>query len=372
MGIIYLDNAATTAPNMPALEEALSYAKENFFNPSAKYREAQDVSKKLNACHEVFLKAYPKKKVVFTSCGTEADNTAVFSFCGRGNVVTSLGEHSAVNNAVLKLKEKGANVRFAKLTDGGRVDVEDLLKLVDKDTSFVSIVHVNNETGAINDINTIAKKVKAIAPKCIFHSDGVQGFCKVSVKLCDEIDLYSVSAHKIGGLKGVGALIVNPKLATKPYLFGGGQENGFRSGTENVLGIVQFAKVFVQRYANIEENYQKVLSLKQILIDGLDKSIFRVVSSNDASPYIVSVSAVGLRGQILQNMLNDDGILVGTGSACSSKNPHSRIISSFIQDKKVLDGMLRISFSPETSAQDVKNAVERLNFNGAKLKQVIR
>ena len=372
MGIIYLDNAATTAPNKELLFKAFEYATANYFNPSANYREAQAVSKQLAFCHEAFLKAYPKKKVVFTSGGTEADNTAIFSFCGRGNIVTSQGEHSAVYNSFLKLKEKGTLVKFAKLSSGGKVDIEDLLKQVDKDTSFVSIVHVNNETGAINDINSIAKKVKQIAPKCIFHSDGVQGFCKVNVKLGEEVDLYSVSAHKIGGLKGVGALLVNPKLATKPYLFGGGQEAGFRSGTENILGIVHFTNVFQDKFDKIQENYQKVQQLKDLFINSIDKDVFSVVSSDDASPYIVSISAVGLRGQIMQNLLNDDGILVGTGSACSSKNPHSRIISSFISDKKVLDGMLRVSFSPDTTAEEVQFAVQRLNLHGAKLKQIIR
>lgn len=369
--IIYLDNAATTKPNEKALGSAVEYYQQNYYNPSSLYRGGRKVSLDLDECRKILLSGNRFHKIMFTSCGTESDNTAIFGFGKRGNIVTTMGEHSAVYNAFMKQKEKGLEVRFAKLLEGGKVDVDDLLSKIDKNTSFVSVVHVNNETGAINPINEIAEKVKKIAPNCVFHSDGVQAFGKINTRLSQNIDLYSVSAHKIGGLKGAGALLYKQGLHVQPYVLGGGQEGGLRSGTENVLGIKLFAEAFKERYDNLNENYQKARTLKQAALNGLDKNLFKILSPEESSPYVLCVSAAGLRGAVLQNMLDDDGIIVGTGSACSSKKPFSRIISSFNNDQGILNGVVRLSFSTDTELEDVKYAVERLNYNARKLSEKI-
>lgn len=365
--IIYLDNAATTKPDVNKLALATKYYEENYFNPSSLYRGGRKVSSDIVSFKNALLGKNRFRKVILTSCGTESDNTAIFGFCKRGNVVSTMGEHSAIYNSLMKIKEKGIEVRLAKLRDGGAVDVADLISKVDKDTCFVSVVHVNNETGAINPINEIADRVKQINPSCIFHSDGVQAFGKIDYLLSDSVDLYSASAHKIGGLKGTGALICKEKLNVPPYIIGGGQEGGVRSGTENVLGLKLFADVYTERLENIKENYDKMLRLKEIVTTGIDKDLFTVISPEDSSPYIVSVSALGLRGAVLQNMLDDEGIIVGTGSACSSKKPFSRIISSFSKNQNLLNGVIRLSFSPNTKEEDVIYAIDRLNFNALKL-----
>ncbi len=365
--IIYLDNAATTKPDVEKLALATKYYEENYFNPSSLYRGGRKVASDIASFKNALLGKNRFRKVILTSCGTESDNTAVFGFCKRGNVVSTLGEHSAIYNSLMKIKEKGIEVRLAKLTDGGAVDVNDLLSKVDSDTCFVSVVHVNNETGAINPINEIADRVKQINPYCIFHSDGVQAFGKLDYLFSDSVDLYSVSAHKIGGLKGTGALICKEKLNVPPYIIGGGQEGGVRSGTENVLGLKLFADVYTERLENIKVNFDKMLCLKKIITTGINKDLFSVISPENASPYIVSVSALGLRGAVLQNMLDDEGIIVGTGSACSSKKPFSRIISSFNKNQNLLNGVIRLSFSPDTKEEDVKYAVDRLNYNALKL-----
>lgn len=369
--IIYLDNAATTKPNEKALGSAVEYYQQNYYNPSSLYRGGRQVSLDLDECRKTLLSGNRFHKIMFTSCGTESDNTAIFGFGKRGNIVTTMGEHSAVYNAFMKQKEKGVEVRFAALTDGGKVDINDLLSKVDKNTSLVSVVHVNNETGAINPINLIAEKVKNVSPNCVFHSDGVQAFGKINTRLSQNIDLYSVSAHKIGGLKGTGALLYKQGLHVPAYVLGGGQEGGLRSGTENVLGIKLFADAFKEKYDNLDVNYEQVLSLKKTALDNLDKELFKILSPEDSSPYVLCVSAVGLRGAVLQNMLDDDGIIVGTGSACSSKKPFSRIISSFNKDQNVLNGVVRLSFSTDTKLDDVKYAVERLNYNARKLSEKI-
>lgn len=370
--IIYLDNAATTKCDEEKLALATKYYNDYYFNPSSLYSGGRKVSGDINSFKNALLGKNRFRKVILTSCGTESDNTAIFGFSKRGNIVTSLGEHSAVYNPFMKVKEKGIEVRFAKLTEGGFVDIDDLLSKIDNNTCFVSIVHVNNETGAINPINQIADRVKQINKNIIFHSDGVQAFGKIDYLLGDNVDLYSVSAHKIGGLKGTGALICKQNLNIPAFILGGGQENGVRSGTENVLGLKLFADVYTERLENMKKNLEHVQSLKQIVIDNIDKTLFKVLSPiENASPYIVSVSALGLRGAVLQNMLDDEGIVVGTGSACSSKKPYSRIISSFTNDPKILNGVVRLSFAPYTTYEEVKFAVDRLNFNASKLSEKI-
>lgn len=370
--IIYLDNAATTHPIKQILNDAMEYYNEFYYNPSSLYRGGRKVNSDLEQFKNLLLLGTKNRKVVITSCGTESDNTAIFSYAKRGNVVTTLGEHSAVYNAFMKVKERGIDVRLAKLQSGGGVDIDHLLSLIDQNTCFVSVVHVNNETGAINDINDLAKRIKKINPKCIFHSDGVQAFGKIDYTLSDDIDLYSVSAHKIGGIKGVGALIYKSNLHIQPLIVGGGQEDGIRSGTENVLGFKVFAQAYKYRFDNLISNYEKVSKLKKIVVDNIDRNLFEILSPENGSPYIVSVSAKGLRGAVLQTILDDEGIIVGTGSACSSKKPFSRIISSFTKNQDILNGVIRISFVPENSEEEVKFAVDRLNFNASKLYEKIK
>lgn len=372
--MIYLDNAATTQPNENAIRLAEEYLREKFYNPSAMYLEGHSLQGELKKARSVLLSSVASEtdfELVFTSCGTESDNHAVFSFAKRGNAVTTCGEHSAVHACFVELKNRGAvEARFAPLNKDGSVNEQKLIELVDAKTSFVSVIHVNNETGAINDVNRLAKLVKAKNPRVIFHSDGVQAFGKIPFKLAKEVDLYSVSAHKIGGLKGVGAIIKRKSLVLPPLLFGGGQESGRRSGTENVFGIMQFAFATQEKYLNLKEDFSRLKEYRRLLVDGLDKSIYTVLSGENASPYVTSISAVGLRGEILLHIANDKGLIVGTGSACSSnaKNRFSRVILACGFDEKTADGVLRVSFSDKTTEDEVRTAVGLLNELGGELK----
>ncbi len=371
--MIYLDNAATTKPDKNAIDSANFINETEFFNPSAKYHGGLVSSGIISKAKESFSKIFGSNfELIFTACGTESDNTAIFSYTKRGNAVTTLGEHSAVFGCFDMLKKSGYDARFAKINKDGSVNVEDLLKQIDKNTTFVSVVHVNNETGAINDINYIAKKCKEINPRLVFHSDGVQAFGKINVKLSSYIDLYSLSAHKIGGLKGVGALIKNKNLKNlKPYIIGGGQENGLRSGTENVFGIKIFETVALDKFNNFESNFHHVSNLKSLFLNGIDKDIFTIISGENSSPYVISISARGLKGEVLQHKLETDGIYVGTGSACSSKNPFSRVLKEAGYNSDVLDGVIRISFNFDTSEKDVILAIEKINENANNLKKAM-
>lgn len=372
---IYLDNAATTKPSQTAFEKAQVYITENYYNPSAMYAKGYALQGELKKARSALLSHVADEsafELLFTSCGTEADNHAIFSCARRGSVVTTLGEHSAVSACFAELKNRGiAEPRYAPLQKDGSVDVEKLLSLIDDKTSFVSVMHVNNEIGAINDINAIAKLVKQKNPRVIFHSDGVQAYGKIPFRLAKEVDLYSISAHKIAGLKGVGALIKRKSLVLQPFMIGGGQESGKRSGTENLFGIQHFVYAAQEKFATLREDFARLTGYREKLWDLLDKEVYTRLSSEDGTPYIISVSAVGLRGEILQHMADDKGLMVGTGSACSSNSKlrYSKVVLACGYDEKTADGVLRLSFSSQTTEGEIERAAEILNAVGQELKK---
>lgn len=371
--MIYLDNAATTKPSLQAFERAREYVTEKFHNPSALYNEGFTLQSELKKARSVLLSSIADEssfELIFTSCGTEADNQAIFSFAKRGNAVTTAGEHSAVFAPFQELKNRGViEPRFAPLKKDGCVDVEKLLALVDEKTSFVSVMHVNNEIGAINDVNAIAKRIKQKNPRAIVHVDGVQAYGKIPFRMAKEIDLYSISAHKIGGLKGVGGLIKRKTLVLPPYIIGGGQESGRRSGTENTFAIKQFQYVAEEKFSSLKADYERITGYRETLWAALDKEIYTRLSSMEGTPYILSVAARELRGEILLHMANDRGLIIGTGSACSSnaKNRYSKVILACGYDEKTADGVLRLSFSPETTAEEIERAGQILNEIGREL-----
>ena len=373
--MIYLDNAATTKPCESAVERARVYLTEKFYNPSALYAEGFAMQGEIKKARSALLSFVANERDfewVFTSCGTESDNQAIFSFAKRGNAVYAAGEHSAVEQCFHEIKTRGVvEVRQAPLKKDGRVDVDALLSLVDEKTSFVSVMHVNNETGAINDVNEIAKRVKQKNPRTIFHSDGVQAYGKIPFKLAKEIDLYSISAHKIGGLKGVGGLIKRKSLVLSPYLYGGGQEQGRRSGTENTFGIMQFYYAAEEKFKHITADFARLSGYKTRLCQLLNADLFTLISGENTSPYILCISAKGLRGEILLHLANDNGLIIGTGSACSSnaKTRYSRVLLACGVDNQTADGAIRISFSPSTTEEEVEQAAKILNEVASKLKE---
>ena len=372
--MIYLDNAATTKPSKTALEEAEIFNNEKYFNPSALYSGGLNCAKEIKSAKDSILKnlGTVNHEVIFTSCGSESDNMAVFCSVKRGVFVTDKGEHAAIYKSFLELKNRGLKTEFIDLNSDGTVNTDKLYDYIkNNQVDFVSIVHVNNETGAINDINAIAKTIKSINKRIIFHSDGVQAYGKIPFRLSSDVDLYSISAHKINALKGVGALIKKKGVNISPLIFGGGQENGLRSGTENVFGIKVFEYAGQEKYLNLKENYDRIKNIKNDFIEKLDKSIFTVISGENSSPYVLSISAVGLRGEVIMHTLEQKGIIVGNGSACSSKNRFSRVIEACGYKNDVLDGVIRISFSSNTTIEETQIAVIELNNAAKKLKGIM-
>lgn len=362
--MIYLDNAATTKPSLNAIDKASIFLKEKYFNASALYQGGIDCKNQINEAKNYILRTLGavNHQLIFTSCGSESDNLAIFGCVKKGVFLTDSGEHSAVYKSFLELKNKGNKVIFCELNRNGSVNIEKLLTYVKQEkVDFVSIVHVNNETGAINDVNFIAKKLKEMNPKVIFHVDGVQAYGKIPYKISKDIDFYAISAHKINGLKGTGALIRKKGVNLTPIIFGGGQEDGVRSGTENVYGIKVFQYASEEHYNRIKENFEIVSGFYNYFEENIIKDNIEIISQKGNCPYIFTFSVIGVRGEIIMHELEQYGIIVGNGSACSSKNRYSRVLEACGYRNEILDSVVRVSFSPYLELEDIKKAVEIIN-----------
>lgn len=379
--MIYLDNAATTAPNKEALRIATQKYEELFYNPSASYRQGAEVHALIENCKRTILETLVNEEdiadydIIFTGSGTEADNLAL-SVIG-GNIVYSNGEHAAVYKKAASQPSRVLEV-FRKDDYPLSYITGDLAEPLNRHNCIVSVCHVNSETGEIQDIDTLASDMKNHNPNILFHSDGVQAYGKIPFKLTPEIDMYSISAHKIGGIKGIGALVYRKEVRDRlrPIIYGGGQGNGLRSGTENVLGIIDFAEA-IKRWAYIGEffytdsfydrveiAYGAVAGIKKLLWHFLDKDKFVHISPEDGSPYILTVSAKGKNNEVIQKILEEKyGILVGIGSACSSNHAENkgRVLRALGYGEDIINGALRFSFSPQTTVEEIRTAAKAVN-----------
>jgi len=358
---MFFDNASTTKVDddiiaqIPQLNEDIYYNAGGLYSKGRNSRIFIDTARKslLNA-----LNASEDDKIIFTGSATEANNLAIKGSLKKniGKILVSKGEHPSVYNTALDVVASGYNVEFISLDSSGKVDIDDFKSKMTKDVGFVSIMHVSNETGAVNDIALLSEYARSINPNVIFHCDGVQAVGKIKVDL-DElaVDMYTISAHKIHGFKGIGALFVKKNMRLKPIIFGGGQEFGLRSGTENLLGIFSLEKAVSNAVKNRLVNYEIVANLKESFLSKISNSgiKYKINSFEDNSPYIISVSFIGCRAETLLNMLDDKGIFVGNGSACSSKNSGNRILESMGLNKQEIEGNLRISFSKNNTTDEV-------------------
>ena len=368
---IYLDNAATTEP-YNGIEKLFEEYLNCWYNPSALYPNAINAEKRINKARTsvaLGINAKPDN-VLFTSGGTEGSNTIAFKgyrpFGGKKQTfITTAYEHACVYGAFKELSNQGHDVIFVSPRKDGHVHAEDIVDAVNDNTALVSVMHVNNETGAINDINTICNAVKHKNPAVLFHSDGVQAYLRVPFDFTSSnIDYYTVSAHKIHGLKGTGALFYKKSSPLRPLLNGGGQENGLRSGTENTLGIYAFGEAVDLYIKNNSEYISKMALLRDKMLNELNKlSGFVLLSpQKDYAPHILNVSFEGLRGEVLLHLLEREGIDISTGAACSSKKGRSfRIHEHTGFKREILEGAIRISFSPFNTAEEIDCTCEKID-----------
>lgn len=375
--MIYLDNAATTRMCDEAFSVLKKYYCEDYFNPSAVYGGAISVRAKIEDTRELVAKVLcvNTDNIFFTSGGTEGDNMAIFGANKKsvGKIVCSSCEHPAVYNCFLFLQQKGFDVEFIPCKRNGMIDVDAYNDIVKNNViSFASIMHINNETGGINDILSLSKTLKKYNPDAVFHSDGVQAFMKTRINLSSsEIDLYSFSSHKINGPKGVGGIYVKNPNKIYPLLFGGGQEKGSRSGTENTAGIIAFGeavKLWKENRVKYLENFTKFRNIVINSLENIDDVIYNTCVEL-SSPHILSVTIGGIKGEVLLHILESNGIYIGRGSACSTKETSPRALKALNIDG---EGTIRVSFGIYNTVEEIKEFSKILAQSIVELRQKMR
>lgn len=364
--MIYLDNSATTRVLPEAADAAQRAMREGFFNPAAGYKPAVETERAVNAARARLAGALgcAANEVYYTSGGTESNNMAIFGTLktGRGKrrVITCKNEHPSVYAAVLSLeREPDIDPVLIGCTKDGAADLGELEAALTEDTTLVSLMHVNNETGAINDIEAAAALVHRLAPGALFHVDGVQAFCKLPFSRVP-CDLYSISAHKFHAPKGVGALYVKNGVKFAGGQIGGGQEKGMRSGTTNVPGVLGMDAALALYRASQPGWLANVRACKIRLANALLRIPDAVVNGpapEDGAPHILNVSFPGVRGEVLVNALSERQIYVSTGSACSThKKGENRVLGAMGVSGARAEGALRFSLCPFNTPEEMDAA----------------
>ena len=366
----YLDNSATTSCSQAATEEMVELLTQDYGNPSSLHMKGVIAEKYITEAKKKIAKTLKveEKELVFTSGGTESNNLAIIGSALANkragmHVITTSIEHASVTNPFIWLSENGFEVTYLGVDAYGQVKQDELKNAIRPDTILVSIMHVNNEIGALQPIEEIGKLIKAVNPKCLFHVDAIQSYGKMSVLPKKwNVDMLSVSGHKIHGPKGSGFLFIKDKTKVKPLIHGGGQQKGMRSGTENVPAIAGLAVASEEMYQNLEENRNHLFMLRDYFIEEVEKLDGVSVNGkkdHDSAPHIVSVSIEGVRAEVILHTLEDRNIYVSAGSACSSNKP---AISSTLQSiglkKELLDSTVRFSFSIHTTKEELDYALD--------------
>ena len=362
---VYLDNSATTRcfDEVAALMTRIMC--EDYGNPSSLHRKGVEAEKYIRYAKEVIAKNLKvnEKEIIFTSGGTESDNLALrgcaYANCRSGrHLITTQIEHPAILQTMKHLEEEGFKVTYLPVDSKGCIRLEDLERAITGETILVSIMHTNNEVGSLQPIEEAGALIKRMNPRILFHVDAVQGYGKFRIypkKM--KIDLLSVSGHKIHGPKGIGFLYIDEKVKIKPILFGGGQQGGTRSGTENVPGVAGLAKAVEMIYQNLDEEVERLYELKRIFVEGVRKIDDVIVNGHPdetGAPHVVSVSIRGVRSEVLLHALEDKGIYVSARSACSAHKPQpSATLQAMGVDQELLGSTIRFSFSVFTTMEEV-------------------
>lgn len=371
----YLDNASTTQP----LDSVRAIMKETldacYGNPSSMHTKGIEAEQYIKHAKEIIASSLKveQKEIIFTSGGTESNNTALIGAAMANqrqgkHIITTKIEHPSVHNPLIFLEEQGFEVTYLSVDCNGYVDMEQLKSSVREDTILVSVMYVNNEIGTCEKIDEISKVIKGMNPKTLFHVDAIQAYGKYKIypkKL--GIDLLSISGHKLHGPKGIGVLYIRDKIKVRPLLFGGGQQNNMRSGTENVPGIAGLGKAVEEIYKDHTDKMEKLYELKEHFIqmvneiDGVTVNGVSDISVRDTAPHVVSVSFQGIRAEVLLHALEERGVYVSSGSACASNHPQlSGTLQAIGVKKDLLDSTIRFSFSVHTTVEEVDYAIEQV------------
>lgn len=372
----YLDNSATTRCSDRACQLMVDLLTKDYGNPSSLHMKGIEAERFVETAKKKIAKTLrvSEKEIIFTSGGTESNNLAIIGAAmanrrAGNNIITTSIEHASVENPMEFLKEQGFDITYLSVDENGIISLEELEEAVTEQTILVSMMQVNNEIGAIEPVAEAAELIKKKNPDTLIHVDAIQSYGKMYIypkKL--GIDMLSVSGHKIHGPKGSGFLWVKEKTKLKPLILGGGQQKGMRSGTENVPAIAGLGEAAEEIYENLDEKRAHLYGLKQRFIDGIEKLEGTHVNGKtgeDSAPHIVSVSFEGIRSEVLLHSLEDRGIYVSSGSACSSNNhagkqKGSKTLRNIHLKENLLDSTLRFSFSVHTTEEEIDYALEVL------------
>ena len=369
---VYLDNSAATRV-LPGVKDLMVEAMEaEYGNPSSLHKKGVEAERYIKDAKGRIAKTLKvqDKEIYFTSGGTESNNLALIG-CAMANkrsgmhLITTCIEHASVLNPMHYLEEQGFSVTYLPVDENGRVRLDALEEAIREDTILVSVMYVNNEIGAVEPIDEIAALIKKKKPDILFHVDAIQAYGKMVIRPKRQgIDLLSVSGHKIHGPKGVGFLYVDDKVKIRPILFGGGQQKGMRSGTENVPGIAGLGLAAWEAYRDHEDKINHLYQLKESFVEGiehLEGTKINGLTGRESAPHVVSVSFDGVRSEVLLHALEDKGIYVSAGSACSSNHPAiSSTLKSIGVRKELLDSTIRFSFGMENTMEEIAYTIEML------------
>ncbi len=372
---VYLDNSATTKCFESVAALMTKIMCEDYGNPSSMHNKGMEAEKYIRYAKEVISKnlKVSEKEIIFTSGGTESDNLAIIGTAMANrragmHLITTCIEHPAVLQTMQHLETLGFTVTYLPVDKNGVIRLEDLQKAITRETILVSIMHTNNEIGSLQPIAEAGALIKRMNPNIVFHVDAVQGYGKFRIlpkKMY--IDLLSVSAHKIHGPKGIGFLYANEKVKIKPIIFGGGQQKGMRSGTENVPAIAGLAKAVEEVYQNLDDDIDNLYKIKEDFVQGISKiEDVRIngFTGRDSAPHVVNVSVRGIRSEVLLHALEEEGIYVSAGSACASNHPSASSTSVTLKaigvEKDLLDSSIRFSFSVFNTREEINYTIQTL------------
>ena len=383
--MIYLDNCATTRMRQEVLETVYNSMKDDFANPSSLHKLGFNSEQKIKDARKTISEylGVDEREIYFTSGGTESNNigvqSIVKSLSKRGNhIITSKIEHASILNIMKHLETEGFRVTYLDVDRFGMIDLEELKNSIDNDTILVSMIFVNNEIGTIQDIKKIKEIIESKNPRVLLHVDGIQAFGKIDFSIKElDIDSFSFSSHKIHGPKGVGGLYIRKDLKLMPITFGGNQEEGIRSGTENVSGIIGFGKAVQLMAQNKEKEKNHVLNLKKYTTKLIEENIkdIRINShlKDNFSPYILNISFRDTKGEVLLHFLEQKNIFISTSSACSSHSMgKSDVLKAITLDDNLIDGTIRICFSYENTKEDIDYFVDNLKESVKEIRKIMK
>ncbi|WP_040212257.1 cysteine desulfurase family protein [Clostridium polynesiense] len=365
---VYFDNSATTKPFKEVIKKISEVMENNYGNPSSAHKFGLMAYKELQKSREILaalINSSPDE-IIFTSGGSESNNMVLKGIARPGlNIITTSIEHASIMSTCRELENSGVEIKYLPVDSLGRVDLKELENSVNKDTALVSIMHVNNEIGTIQDIKAVSEIVRSKSTRAKFHVDAVQSFGKLPIDVKEfDIDFLSASAHKIHGPKGIGLCYIRKNIRLRSLITGGEQELGIRAGTVNVPGAAGFAAAGEIINKSMASNYQKVWELKEYFIQRLKEIPEAIVTSyltQDFTPYILNVQFKGIRGEILLRMLEEKDIFVSSGAACSSKsNKDSHVLKAVNIDHEGILSSVRFSFNPYNDKEEIDKVVDEL------------